>query len=162
MAVRSSNRGRLSGGRHTPEKLVRLIGLAATFFCCCCYFGSSLAQLPPSRYASINDFPDLLLEILVVSYLNRLRAEKRITRLFRRTFFTAPAGVYFFSERKKKKPTTKHKKTKKPKQPKTNELGFYSEESLWAHEHQIFVVKGDVADICGCKNTRGVAAPPAF
>lgn len=102
MAARSSNRGRLSGGRHSPEKLEGTFDWINSHFCCCCccYFGSSLAQLPPSRCASINDFPDLLLGILVVSYLNRLRAEERITRLFRRTFFTAPAGVYFFSERK--------------------------------------------------------------
>lgn len=81
MVVGFFSRGRLSGGRLTPEKLevtfdwinrpfslsFFLFWFSLFVFCFLFYyFGSSLAELSPSRYASINDFPDLLLGILVV------------------------------------------------------------------------------------------------
>lgn len=81
MAVRSSNRGRLSGRRRTPEKLEvtfdwinRHFFVVVGFFC---YFGTSLSEIPPSLCVSRIAFPDLLLGILVASYLNRLQLEKK-------------------------------------------------------------------------------------
>lgn len=38
-------------------------------------------------------------------------------------------------------------------------LGFLSEERLWAHDYQVFILNGSVAAVCGCGSTRGASAP---